>query len=468
MKKLIFILFTLSFGWHSSFTQAEDEPIFTEAELEQMLAPVALYPDSVLTHILIAATYPIEIIQADRWVKEHPDVKSGEAVNRVDDKPWDPNVKALVAFPSLLARMSDELDWTQKLGDAFLQDEERVLDSIQNLRQKADKAGSLSKMEHMVVDKVERKIVIQSVEPEVIYVPVYDTRVVYGPWYWMDYPPRYWHSYYPSYSGLYYWEPGVHISFNFFFSAFSWHEHHIVVSDYHYGHPYNHGYYGGTHVIHHHSARRWEHNPTHRHGVAYRTDHMRERFNSRRPSVEQQRVIRQQEHLLVNNQHRMEQNRTNSRHSGNVDAESRHPETRDSLLSQRLQNRSRNTEYSNNANRHPIRGSQTHTTREEPKGSHRENGHQTTPPIRNNTRPDVVRPERRLHEPQPSNIKIEPITRHQETRENKAPPISVEPSSSYDRERSDNRTHKSRSSPHVSSSYGSSSHRRSRGDKRDH
>ena len=77
MKKLIFILFTLSFGWHSSFTQAEDEPIFTEAELEQMLAPVALYPDSVLTHILIAATYPIEIIQADRWVKEHPDVKSG-------------------------------------------------------------------------------------------------------------------------------------------------------------------------------------------------------------------------------------------------------------------------------------------------------------------------------------------------------------------------------------------------------
>ncbi|WP_196137653.1 DUF3300 domain-containing protein [Aliikangiella sp. G2MR2-5] len=271
-------------------TKAESERTdsISQGELEQILAPIALYPDSVLTHILIASTYPLEVIAADRWVKNNPEVEAAEALNAVEDNNWDPSVKALVPFPRLLSRMSDNLEWTQKLGDAFLQDEEGVLEAIQSLRGKAKQAGSLDKMEHMDVTYEDDNIVIQPVKREIVYIPYYDTRVVYGHWYWDHYPPVYWDWHWGHHRRLshhhhFYWHPRVHISWNFFFSAFHWHNHHVVVITHRDYRP--HRYHDRRQIISHRHANRWNHNPRHRRGVAYRTETVRERYHSNRPSL---------------------------------------------------------------------------------------------------------------------------------------------------------------------------------------
>lgn len=283
---------------------------FTQGELEQMLAPIALYPDSVLTHILIASTYPLEVIEANRWVTKNPDIAAADALAAVETEEWDPSVKALIPFPRILERLSDDLKWTQKLGDAFLQDEERVLASIQALRQRADQAGNLDKMENMVITREDKNIIIQPVEREVIYVPYYDTRVVYGTWHYSDYQPIYWdwswhqhhHHYgyhYRPHHGLFSWHFATHVSSHYYWSAFNWHNHHVIVVDHH---NYNsRRYRHREHIIADSNSRRWTHNPKHRRGVAYRTPHMSERFNSIRPSVNETRVIRNNERNTISN-----------------------------------------------------------------------------------------------------------------------------------------------------------------------
>jgi len=177
---------------------AEDD-MLSQAELDQMLAPIALYPDTVLTHVLIAATYPLEVVQASRWAKAHTKLTGDDAVRAVEDKNWDPSVKALVAFPQLLERLSSDLEWTSQLGEAFLANETQVLASIQTLRQKAYANGTLSNNKQIVVEREREIIVIEPARKEVVYVPVYDTRVVYGDWWWPSYPPVYWHT-----AGVYY------------------------------------------------------------------------------------------------------------------------------------------------------------------------------------------------------------------------------------------------------------------------
>jgi len=316
MKKVHLVLFSLALSFSSSAILAEGSikqeqaakqnamVQFTQAELEQMLAPIALYPDSVLTHILIASTYPLEIIQADRWASKNPDMEPADALEKVENEEWDPSVKALIPFPRILERLSDDLDWTQRLGDAFLQSEERVLDSIQSLRQKADEAGNLSQMDNMEITREDDNIIIQPLEREVVYVPYYDTRVVYGNWRWAHYQPVYWdwswHSHHNHYNyhyrphyGLFSWHPSIHLSTHFFFSAFNWHNHHVVVVDRH--HYNSRRYRHRSHIIAHNNARRWSHNPTHRRGVAYRSNQVRERYNSNRPSVNATRLVRNNE-----------------------------------------------------------------------------------------------------------------------------------------------------------------------------
>jgi len=255
---------------------------FSEAELAQMLAPIALYPDSLLTHILIASTYPIEIVEAHRWLKKNDDLSTEQAAHSVKDFNWDASVKALVPFSRILSRLSEDLTWTQQLGDAFLQDESRLLSSIQALRRQAELAGNLDKMENMDVSYEESNIVIEPVERETVYVPYYDTRMVYGNWYWASYPPVYWkprHSIYVSHYNPFYWHSGINISFNYFFSAFHWHNRHVVVVN---SHHTKYRYYdqrpkrlianGGY-------AKRWSHKPAHRKGVAYRTKHTSAKYN---------------------------------------------------------------------------------------------------------------------------------------------------------------------------------------------
>ena len=261
---------------------AEQADEFSEAELAQILAPIALYPDSLLTHILIASTYPLEIVQANRWRIENSHLNANQAMKKAEKKNWDPSVIALVAFPNVLDRLSDDLVWTQKLGDAFLQDEAKLLACIQLLRQQADQVDSLSAMENMSVTRVDDQIIIEPVQKEIIYVPYYDSRVVYGHWHWYSYPPVYWKPY-PYYIrrpyALFYWGSGIHITFNYYFSTFNWHKHHIVVVNHHNSHYYRHR----VRIINSHGAQRWNHRPYHRRGVAYRSQDVKQRYNLRPP-----------------------------------------------------------------------------------------------------------------------------------------------------------------------------------------
>lgn len=296
---LVIMLVTLSSSLFSASLSAAQtsslENSISDAELAQILAPIALYPDSLLTHILIASTYPLEVVQANRWRAQHQKLEANQAVNRAEKQDWDPSVIALVAFPAVLEKLSDDLDWTQKLGDAFLQDEQQVLASIQLLRHQAEEADSFNAMDNMKITKVKQQIIIEPVQPQVIYVPVYDTRVVYGTWRWHNYPPIYWvyppryAAHYPSYvAGHFYWQSGIHISFNYFFSAFSWHDRHIVVTH----HRHSHHYRPRARIVSNSGAQRWIHKPHHRRGVAYRSTQVKQRYNSHRPSTLQAKQLR--------------------------------------------------------------------------------------------------------------------------------------------------------------------------------
>ncbi|MDP4536874.1 DUF3300 domain-containing protein [Alkalimonas collagenimarina] len=258
--------------------QAEDE-LNEQAYLDQVLAPIALYPDSVLSHILIASTYPLEVVQASRWASEHESLSSEQALQQVEQEPWDPSVKALVAFPDLLQRMSDDLDWLEQLGEAFLNDEAWVMQSIQQLREQAYAHGSLDEVEHIVVQREQNVIVIEPKQPDIIYVPYYNTRVIYGDWHWPHHQPYYWHypgAYYTH--SAFYWGPYYRVTPGFYFSSFHWHQRHVIVNHHHFYQPPR-AY--PRRVVHVHNGKRWQHNPVHRRGVVYRREALNHRYSDR-------------------------------------------------------------------------------------------------------------------------------------------------------------------------------------------
>jgi Protein of unknown function (DUF3300) len=166
----------------------ESKP-FKQEELDQMLAPVALYPDDLLTQLLMASTYPLEIVQAARWTKQNKNLKGDALTEALENQDWDPSVKSLVNFPEVLDRMNENLQWTVKLGDAFLAQQKQVMDTIQMLRKKAQEAGNLKDNPQQKVVVEQETIVIQAAQPDVIYVPSYDPAVVYGGWWWPAFPP---------------------------------------------------------------------------------------------------------------------------------------------------------------------------------------------------------------------------------------------------------------------------------------
>ncbi len=185
-----------------SGTPEQGAPAFKPEELEQIVAPIALYPDALLAQVFMASTYPLEIVQAARWSKEHPDVKGDAVAKEMEKQTWDASVKSLVAFPDVLAMMSEKVDWTQKLGDAFLAQQKDVMAAVQRLRAKAKDAGNLKSGKEQTVSTepapagaaTPQIIVIESKDPEVVYVPTYNPTVVYGSWPYPAYPPYY---YYP-------------------------------------------------------------------------------------------------------------------------------------------------------------------------------------------------------------------------------------------------------------------------------
>ncbi len=166
----------------------------SQGELEQILAPVAIYPDNILAQIMIASTYPIEVVQADRWTKQNSGLKGDALTAALEKQQWDASVKSLVNFPQVLGMMSDKLDWTEKLGDAFLSQQEDVMKTVQRLRAKAQAAGNLKTTNEQKVIVEKETIIIQPANPQVVYVPTYNPAVVYGVWAYPSYPPAY---YYP-------------------------------------------------------------------------------------------------------------------------------------------------------------------------------------------------------------------------------------------------------------------------------
>lgn len=286
MKRLLLcISLLLTLTAHSlNAKETWNKSEFSQAQVAQMLAPIALYPDSLLTHILIASTYPIEVVEAERWISKKSDFSAEKISKKLEDKNWEPSVKALVMFPKVLERLSDDLSWTQQLGDAFLQSEENVLQVIQDLRYQAQEAGNLDKMENVKVTRDKKNIIIQPVQKEVIYVPYYDTRYVYGNWHWAMNPPIYWdfgHRVSLSHHNPFRWHSGIHISLNYFFSAFHWNNRHVVVVD----HRNTRRYRTKKHIVRGGYANRWVHKPQHRRGVTYSNERVNKRFNSQRPVI---------------------------------------------------------------------------------------------------------------------------------------------------------------------------------------
>jgi hypothetical protein len=261
-----------------SSSQTSESIVLDQAQLDQMLAPIALYPDTLLSHILVASTYPLEVIQAARWRAANADLDEQQALNAVEDKDWDPSVQALVPFNELLQKLSEDLDWLQSLGSAFLVNEKQILTSIQHLRQKAYQQGNLANNDYVNVEQEEGEIVIETVREEVVYVPYYDTRVVYGNWWWHNHPPYYWHR--PEHSifnaGLY-WSIGFNIRPSFYFGGFNWRNRHVV-ANYHYRSHAN-RYWSNNHnnrqVVRVKEYPRWSHNQQHRRGAQHRINGQR-------------------------------------------------------------------------------------------------------------------------------------------------------------------------------------------------
>jgi hypothetical protein len=190
----------------------------TPEQLQRLVAPIALYPDTLVAQILAASTFPEEVVEADRWVQANPDLK-GEALGKaVDQQPWDPSVKALAAFPSVLGNMDKNLSWTSTLGDAYYNQQQDVMDAVQVMRRKAQEAGNLKSTPQQIVKEQDSAIDVEPADPDVVYVPAYDPWLVYG------YPIVAWPGWYP-YPGI--WFGGPYLSFGMgfgigWFGGFGW------------------------------------------------------------------------------------------------------------------------------------------------------------------------------------------------------------------------------------------------------
>jgi len=235
----------LSATWPQDLSAYQDAPVPAQApqappyaqqtpeQLQRLVAPIALYPDSLVAQILAASAFPEQVVEADRWVQAHPDLKGQELGKAVDQQPWDPSVKALTAFPTVLGNMDKNLSWTSSLGDAYFNQEQDVMDALQVMRQKAEQSGNLKSTPQQVVKTQGPTIVVEPADPNVVYVPAYNPWLVYG------YPIVAWPGWYP-YPGI--WFVGPYLSFGIGFGigwyggfgwgwghwGFNWHNHYAV------------------------------------------------------------------------------------------------------------------------------------------------------------------------------------------------------------------------------------------------
>ncbi|MFI4986527.1 MAG: DUF3300 domain-containing protein [Alphaproteobacteria bacterium] len=261
---------------HQSRAYAQTAPVFTGEQLDQMLAPIALYPDPLLAEVLMAATYPLEVVAAARWLQDPRNAGlTGDALaNAAESQDWDPSVISLVSFPQVIQMMNSRLDWMQAVGDAFLGQQPDVMDSVQRLRRAAQAAGTLapSAQANVVVDG--QTIEIEPGSDGTVYVPCYNPAYVYGAWPYANYPP----VYFSPWSGcavgqaLAYGAAIAVVRAFWGWDSWDWRGHRINIDRDRYNRidrdrrPFN----GTT----------WQHDPYHRRGVAYRDPGTRTRYGN--------------------------------------------------------------------------------------------------------------------------------------------------------------------------------------------
>jgi hypothetical protein len=279
---------------------------FTSEQLDQMLAPIALYPDALLAQVLMAATYPLEIVEAARWVQANPTLKGDAAVAAVKDKSWDVSVKSLVAFPQVLTTMSDKLEWTQKLGDAMIGQQKDVAESVQRLRARAQAAGNLKTTSQQKVTTQPAPsggasaIIIEPASPEVIYVPYYNPAWAYGVWPYPAYPPYYYPPP-PAYGYGTALMAGMMFGLGVAAGAAMFGGWHWGWSGGGWGNSYTSvnvnravNISGNNFNASRYANGQWSHDPAHRDGVPYRTQAERQEFGQTRMGTQQREQFRGQ------------------------------------------------------------------------------------------------------------------------------------------------------------------------------
>lgn len=269
---LLPIILSASRNVATAQTAQPSQPLLKAEELDQLVAPIALYPDTLLSEVLMASTYPLEVVQADRWAKQNANLKGDQLKAAVDKQGWDQSLKSLAATPSVLDMMSTKLDWTQKLGDAVLAQQADVMDAVQRLRAKAEANNQLKTTSQQKVTKATNQskqyIVIEPAVPNTVYVPYYNPAVVYGGWPYPAYPPYYFPA--PGYiAGA---AIATGIAFGVGYAVGRW--------------ASGGGYWGGgfnwgnnnININNIGNNNNWRHNPDHRHGVQYHNDNVRQKF----------------------------------------------------------------------------------------------------------------------------------------------------------------------------------------------
>jgi hypothetical protein len=263
------------------------QQVLAPEQLDNLVAPIALYPDPLLSQILVASTYPLEVVEAHQWLQRNQNLRGQELVDAAKQQHWDPSIQALVAVPDALEKLNQDIRWTADLGNAFLAQQAQLMDAVQKMRARAKEKGRLtSTPEHTITTQDEggkQVIVIQPSNPQVIYVPTYDPYWVWGPPVYGYYPPLY----YPSFGFGF----GSGFDLGFYFGGGwgwgglgwggwgwcpSWFGHNVYINNaflYHHGYYHGHGYGGGYY-------RRpvWTHDPTHRQSVPYANAQLAARF----------------------------------------------------------------------------------------------------------------------------------------------------------------------------------------------
>jgi hypothetical protein len=282
-KSLIWLLITLlALPW-SYLSAAEGAQTFKPEEIEQIVAPIALYPDSLLSQVFMASTYPLEVVEASRWAKQNQNLKGDALAKALEKQDWDPSVRSLVNFPDVLSKMSDKLDWTQKLGDAFLSQQKEVMDAVQRLRAKAEAAGNLKTTEQQKVIVEEKVIKIEPASPQVVYVPTYNPTVVYGAWPYPAYPPYPWYP--PGYAfgaSMFAFGAGVALgaAWGYAWGGANWRGGNVDVDinrNTNFNNTINRNNF--SQKVGQGGQGQWQHDPSHRKGVGYRDNNTAQKFN---------------------------------------------------------------------------------------------------------------------------------------------------------------------------------------------